>query len=35
MLENNMMKLVGREDGDEDRFRLWQSLSCLSQDKIA
>jgi phosphatidylinositol 3-kinase len=35
MLENNMMKLVGREDGDEDGFKLWQSLSCLSQDKIA
>ncbi|AQK52127.1 Phosphatidylinositol 3-kinase VPS34 [Zea mays] len=27
MLENSMMKLVGREDGDEDGFRLWQSLT--------
>ncbi|KAK3121381.1 hypothetical protein QOZ80_8BG0651910 [Eleusine coracana subsp. coracana] len=26
MLENSMMKSVGREDGDEDGFRLWQSL---------
>ncbi|XP_062191805.1 phosphatidylinositol 3-kinase, root isoform-like isoform X2 [Phragmites australis] len=27
MLENSMMKLVGREDGEEDGFRLWQSLT--------
>ncbi|TVU42112.1 hypothetical protein EJB05_08502 [Eragrostis curvula] len=27
LLENGMMKLVGREDGDEDGFRLWQSLT--------
>ncbi|XP_044949205.1 phosphatidylinositol 3-kinase, root isoform [Hordeum vulgare subsp. vulgare] len=27
MLEDEMMKMVAREDGDEDGFRLWQSLS--------